>query len=356
MQKSNPYSSLKIFAHPEKVQAIEAGERTAPIYIRLKPTNVCNHHCYYCSYADDALGLRDDVQPGDFIAWDKLQEIIGDMGDMGVKAVTLSGGGEPLAYPWIVEAMRSIADKGIDLSIITNGQLLDRERAEQLRRAKWVRISFDAATAKVYEDIRGLRAGMFASVCDNIGRFAKLKASGCELGINYVIHHKNAHQVYDAAKLVKGLGVNHIKYAARITKDLFEYHLPYKDSVVEQLRRVQAELADDDFKVINKYEEDFDTCMLFERNYDRCHIKEIVTCIAADSKLYFCHDKAYVTEGVVADLKEMSFKDAWFSPQVRERYRNFDPRCECKHHCVFDDRNILLNQFVGMNRSHINFI
>lgn len=356
MQKSNPYSSLKIFSHHDKVQAIEMGKRTAPVYIRLKPTNVCNHHCYYCSYADDVLGLRDDVKSKDFIAWDKMQEIISDMGTMGVKAVTLSGGGEPLAYPWILETMKLITDKAIDLSIITNGELLNGDRAKVLQSAKWVRISFDAATAEVYEDIRGLKPGSFDKVCENIRRFSNLKENGCELGINFVIHHKNAHQVYEVAKLVKGLGVNHIKYAARITKDLFEYHLPYKDSVLEQLHRVQRELADDSFNVINKYEEDFDTSMMFERNYEQCYIKEIITCIAADSKLYFCHDKAYVTKGVVADLKNSSFRDAWFSPEVQARYQNFDPRLECKHHCVFDDRNLLLNQFFGMDRNHINFI
>lgn len=356
MKANNPYSNLKIFAHSEKIRALESGDRTAPIYIRLKPTNVCNHHCFYCSYADDALGLRDDVKPGDSIAWEKMQEIIRDMGEMGVKAVTLSGGGEPLAYPKIVDTMKMIKEQGIDLSIITNGQILDGERAEILCEAKWVRISLDAGTAEVYEDIRGLRPGMFAKVCDNIRRFAEIKNKDCEFGINYVIHHKNAHQVYETAKLVKSLGVNHIKYAARITKDLFEYHQPYKESVVAQLRRVEKEVADESFNVINKYEEDFDTCMLFERHYEKCYLKEFVTCIAADSKLYFCHDKAYVTDGVVANLKHRSFKEAWFSPETQERYKDFDPREECRHHCVYDDRNLLLNRFVGMSRHHINFI
>ena len=108
MEKATPYSNLKIFAHVQKLNDIRDGKRISPIYIRIKPTNYCNHRCYYCSYADDELGLRDSVNRQDQISWDKMQEIISDIRDMGVKAVTFSGGGEPLLYPYIVETMRQI--------------------------------------------------------------------------------------------------------------------------------------------------------------------------------------------------------------------------------------------------------
>ena len=145
MEKASPYSNLKIFAHAQALNDMGDGKRIAPIYIRIKPTNYCNHKCYYCSYADNALGLRDSVNRQDQIPWEKMQEIVADMKIMGVKAVTFSGGGEPLVYPYIVESMQGILDAGIDLSIITNGQLLKNERAEVLSKAKWVRISFDSA-------------------------------------------------------------------------------------------------------------------------------------------------------------------------------------------------------------------
>lgn len=135
--KATPYSNLKIFDHIDKLnEAVKENKRVAPIYIRIKPTNYCNHKCYYCSYADSALGLRDSVQKQDQISWEKMQEIISDMKDMGVKAVTFSGGGEPLVYPHIVETMQQVLDAGIDLSIITNGQLLKEERAKVLAKAK----------------------------------------------------------------------------------------------------------------------------------------------------------------------------------------------------------------------------
>ncbi|MEA1961532.1 MAG: radical SAM protein [Bacillota bacterium] len=355
-EKASPYSNLKIFAHPDKLEAIKKEERTAPVYVRIKPTNACNHRCYYCSYADNDLGLRDEVKVRDRIPWPKMQEIINDLGDMGVKAVTFSGGGEPLVYPEIAVAMRAVLDKGIDLSIITNGHRLHGQIAEILSSAKWVRISLDAANAERYAKIRGISLSSFQEVCDNIKNFAKIKSLTCELGINFVINHENAFQVYDTAKLVRDLGVNHIKYTARITKDLDNYHRPFKEEALEQLHKAENDLSCPDFKIINKYEDDFLYSTVFKRNYKDCRIKEFITVIAADCRVYFCHDKAYVSDGVVGDLHNTSFKELWFSPEVIQRYRDFDASKECCHHCVFDDRNILLNNFLSLDENHINFI
>lgn len=356
MEKATPYSNLKIFAHAQELNKVGEGKRISPIYIRIKPTNYCNHKCYYCSYADSALGLRDSVNKQDQIPWEKMQEIISDISDMGVKAVTFSGGGEPLVYPHIVEAMQGVLDAGIDLSIITNGQLLKGERAEVLAQAKWVRISFDSANAETYAKVRQLPLEAFDEVCSNIRKFSQRKNGKCELGVNFVINHENAEQAYDMARLVKGLGVNHIKYTARVTKDLFAYHEPFKQQVIEQIHRAKAELEDGNFRVINKYESDFDSVLVFHRCYEKCYVNRIFTVIAADSKVYFCHDKAYVSEGVVGDLGNCSFKELWFSDETMKRYEEFNAQEECNHHCVYDDRNELLNTYFSLDKNHINFI
>ncbi len=354
--ESSPYSNLKIFHHASLLKDIEKGKRVAPIYLRIKPTNVCNHKCYYCSYADNALGLRDSVNKKDQIPWKKMQEIIEDMKNMGVKAVTFSGGGEPLVYPYIAETMQKVLDANIDLSIITNGQLLNGERANILKNAKWVRVSCDAANNSTYAAVRGLPEDALIKVCGNIEKFAAEKTDSCELGINFVINHENFNEIYKMAEKMKGLGVNHIKYAARITKDLFKYHEPFKEEAMRQLAKAKEALEDENFHIIDKYASDFDTAMVFERKYHTCYINRLFAVIAADSKVYFCHDKAYVSSGVVADLTHQSFKESWFSKEICDRYKNFDAVSECKHHCVYDDRNLLLKSFFEMDKKHINFI
>lgn len=353
----DPYSDLKIFRHCEKINALISGKITPPIYIRVKPTNRCNHRCYYCSYADkDDLNLRKDVSKQDSIPWKRLENVLNDFGEMGVKAVTFSGGGEPLVYPRIADAMRLILDNQIDLSIITNGQNLDGKNADLLANAKWVRISMDSCDAKTYAKIRNIPEKSFYKISKNIKQFSDIKNNKCELGINFVVNHENANDVFNMAKYVKDLGVNHIKFAARITSNLHDYHAQFKQNVIRQIRKASKELPDKYFKIINKYEGDFENAGIFHRTYHKCPIMQCVSVVAADSKVYTCHDNAYVANGVLGDLKDMSFKEIWFSDKTKEFFTSFDPTKYCNHHCVFDKRNILLNNFLDIEAQHQNFI
>ncbi|WP_010681179.1 radical SAM protein [Acetivibrio cellulolyticus] len=354
--KATPYSNLKLFAHSDKLDAIKKGIWTAPIYIRIKPTNACNHHCNYCHYGNGQYLNLDGQDERNHIPWEKMQEIVEDIGDMGVKAITFSGGGEPLVYPYIIQTMKAMLNRNIELSIITNGHKLNGEIAEILTNAKWVRISLDSANAETYSKIRNISLDSFGQVCKNINMFAKAKPDNCELGINFVINRDNYDQVYEAGKLMFNLGVNHIKYAARITTDVNSYHAPIRDKVIEQINRVKDEFENPKFKVINLYEDDFHFSSVFQRSYTKCIVTKAVTVIAADSKVYFCHDKAYLENGIIGDLKNRSFKELWFSPETQEKYKNFDASKECKHHCVYDSRNILLNTFLSLDENHINFI
>ncbi len=137
---------------------------------------------------------------------------------------------------------------------------------------------------------------------------------------------------------------------------MFAYHEPFQQNAIEQIHRAKAELEDGRFRIINKYESDFDSVRVFHRCYEKCYINRIFTVIAADSRVYFCHDKAYVSEGVVGDLRNCSFKELWFSEKTVKRYDSFNAQQECNHHCVYDDRNELLNTYYSLDKNHINFI
>jgi len=350
------YSNLKIFAHPDKLQAIKRGEISAPVYVRIKPTNACNHHCSYCHYGSGRYLKLKGTESKNFIEWEKLKEIINDLGEIGTKAITFSGGGEPLYYKNIIDAMKLVKDNKMDLAIITNGHFLKDEKAEILSEAKWVRVSFDSGSAATYSKLRGLDMKAFDEVCRNISDFSKIKKGYCELGINFVVNHDNAGEVFKAGKMLHDIGVNHVKFSAKMCNDVEQYHAPIKQNVIEQIHKLKSELERPRFSIINLYEHDFDNCAVFQRKYPRCYIKEIVTIVAADSKMYLCQDKAYLDNGMIGDLKASSFKKIWFSEKTRDFFKKFNPVDECRHHCVFDDRNILLNRFFSINENHINFI
>ena len=361
----NPYSSLKIFHHKDALDYLAQGVHRSPIYVLLNPTNICNHHCAYCTYGagntKEKTENRNSIDYRDMIPWDKFQEIITDMGHMGVKAITLSGGGEPLTYPHIKEAVELIKKNGLDFALITNGQLLKNDIAEAFYSAKWIRISLDASRASTYASLRGISQKSFQQVCDNIRKFSTNKNRDCVLGVNFVISKENCDYVYEAAALLQELGVDNVKFAA-VVKNVPRYHTDIKDKVIEQIHRAQSELTGMQagstrcFHVINNYENDW-----MDKNYtvpplDVCYSCRLVTVIAADQKVYLCHTRAYDAQAVVGDLHHQSFREMWFSERTKKRLEVLRPRRDCHNFCAYEDRNLLIQSYFDTDMRHVNFI
>tara|TARA_Y100000034_G_C6910131_1_gene424125 strand:- start:10729 stop:11823 length:1095 start_codon:yes stop_codon:yes gene_type:complete len=356
------YGPLKLAWHPEKLEALRDEKITAPICVRIKPTNKCNHRCFYCSYdpdAEDKNLLSGGFKRNDEIPRDKMMEILDDFKEIGVKAITYSGGGEPLIYPHIEEAFKKTLENKIDLSIITNGQTLSGVLADYLKNAKWVRISLDACSKEIFSESRKVSGKFYEKLEKNLQEFAKNKEDFCELGINFVVHHLNKDTVYEAARHFKQLGVNHVKFTPRwIDKkgEWEKYHEPFKESVIEQIKRANRELVDENFSIFDTYENDFSLTGVPERTYSKCAIMQTVPVIGADSVVYFCHDKTYMKNGALGSIKDKSFKDLWFSPEAEKIFREFNAKKECPQHCTYDSRNILVQDFIkGYDPHHINF-
>lgn len=63
-----------------------------------------------------------------------------------------------------------------------------------------------------------------------------------------------------------------------------------------------------------------------------------------------------MSQGEIGDISDRSFKEVWFSEETTRKFAQFDPQEVCRHHCVYDDRNELLNTFYSLDKNHINFI
>lgn len=355
MNSYSPYSELKIFHHIDRIKGLLNNERVAPIYIRIKPTNVCNQNCYYCGYANDSLYKGRKVDRRESIPWECMQRTISELAAMGVKAVTFSGGGEPLCYHSIDKTLDLVQKCGLDYSLITNGQALEGDILHYLINAKWVRVSFDSCNQQTYETIRKVNA--YNKVIHNIENFAKKKSNNCTLGINCVITHHNFREIFEICRLSKELGVNNIKLSPIMVKECeADYHETIKNDVVQQIEDAKRCLDDDSFKIVDKYTNDLSINNNYCKQYHRCIIQELFTVIAADCKVYRCHQKAYTKSGEIGDLTKKSFQDIWFSQETIEQIRKFDAYKECQFRCAFDERNMLLNDFLYVDRNHINFI
>lgn len=133
MSDSMYYSYCSAGSLPLKLFLNEGARQLAPVHVTWIPTNKCNKDCEYCSYKNRDRFLDMNLE--------EAVGVIRDLKELGCQAVTISGGGEPLCYPFISELIGVFFENGIQIGLATNGLLLPRLAKEDLNKLKWCRIS-----------------------------------------------------------------------------------------------------------------------------------------------------------------------------------------------------------------------
>ena len=350
------YSNLKFLGFPDRVEALRQGRMAAPIHVRIKPINTCNHACWYCAYRADQLQLGEGMAEADRLPEAKMREIVADLIAMGVEAVTFSGGGEPLLYRSLPEHVAALAKGGVKVATLTNGSNLKGRMAEAFARyGSWVRVSLDAWDDASYARQRGLREGAFSQLMTNLEAFAG-RSSPCVLGASFIVGRENHAHIHEVCARLKQSGVAHVKIAAAVVaNDGVEnnsYHAAIRAAVAEQIARAQ-ELADEGFSVIDHYHEAEER---FDKSYRLCGFMHFLTVIGADQAVYSCQDRAYTEGGRIGSIAERSFRDLWFAPETREYLWNFDPSRSCRHHCVAHAKNEAIAELLSIDPDHAGFV
>lgn len=350
------YSNLKFLRYTDRLAAVAEREIVAPVHVRIKPTNHCNHNCWYCAYRTDDLKLGEDMDERDSIPPSKMIEIADDLIAMKVAAVTFSGGGEPLLYKALPETIERLACGGIAVATLTNGANLKGRMAEALAaHATWVRVSVDAWDDDSYVKSRGAREGEFTRLLENMRAFV---ASGtrCVLGVSFIIGRDNHHRIAEICRLFKDTGVNHVKLSAAVVgNDVAEnnrYHREFAGAAKAEIDKALT-LADENFAVLDHYHELGER---FEKLYTTCPSLRFLTVIGADLNVYTCQDKAYTKDGTLGSIRDRRFRDFWFSGENRAKIAAFDPSRLCGHHCVAHAKNLAIMEYLSIDPDHGRFV
>jgi len=195
--KGNPYNSMKVLKHLDRVQGALDGN-IRPVFLQLDLTNKCNFSCEHCSSKmyPDYIQYRSAEQNTD-----RIFGLLNEAKFMDIKAIEITGGGEPTLYSSFVEIMKEIRKK-FEFALVTNGsKLMQREIRECLIGASWVRISIDAADAVMYKIVHGTKTdGLLSSVLGAAGKFKTISPSTV-LGFSFIVTNVNYAQIVQAAEL-----------------------------------------------------------------------------------------------------------------------------------------------------------
>lgn len=350
------YSQLKPLLFGDRLESYRLAKPMLPVHVRIKPYNRCNHDCWYCAYRKEGLQLGDEMNEADTLPRGKFLELAADLADMGVQAVTFSGGGEPTLHRDLPEVISYLGGRGLKIGCLTNGSTLHRRVGDCLAEyATWARVSVDAWDDASYRKSRGLPDGSFSKLLRAMADFSG-RSKKCRLGVSFIITEDSAAHIAVACRQFKDAGVRDVKLSAVVTDNSSsennQYHQGIRDMVAAQIELAQR-LQDEKFTVLNHYHE---MSARFDKEYRRCAMANFLTVVGADQNVYLCQDKAYTSDGRLGNISNCSFRETWMSSAVQEKLLSFDPSTQCKHSCTSHPKNLLLNEAAELDQEHAAFV
>ena len=249
------FENLKLFAHSKQVCQWLQGEVPTPITLELDLTLTCNDRCPRCTY-----GFAHQERT---LTFEQIRALLEEASALGIRGLTITGGGDPLMHPEADKIFRAARDCGFFSGLFTNGGQIQTEAlAEQMvKNLNWVRVSVDSASEKHFCEVRGYEG--YQRRLKSLTLLAKVrvaKAYGeCDLGISFLTSSDTKEDIVKAAKMAKDLGYDYIQFKPMIKWSKNSHHgskALQQQMVFDELHKA-LELQDSTFKILfsrEKYE------------------------------------------------------------------------------------------------------
>jgi len=280
------YSNCKLLSHVDAL-----GEPERPITLILFPTNRCNMRCPWCIYYQHPRA--DAFKPEDELTLREMMEIIAYFKRLGLKAVQISGGGEPTLHPDFFALVDFIDAMDLEWALITNGTGMRRMKFHPLPR--WIRISLDS-DREHWNEVHNTGMSMEEferGVTDYTGLF------GTHVGASFVIHQSNYQYIAKAAQWARDMELKYIRYTYALTPEKRTHFDAITDIIEDQL--ADASMVSG-IEVVYQGERLGLMESIHPQELIRCYYAMHVPVIGADGWWYPCCELSYIEKYKVYDL------------------------------------------------------
>ena len=346
---SSEYSSHKLASHPLVLDQMRRTGEGRLLSVHLMPQNLCNHRCSFCSYRLPENKNSEAFNEAAHIPIQWLNALLDDLESMGVLGIEVTGGGEPLAYPWQHELWSGMARRGFATALVTNGTLL-KDAALVTQSMKWARVSIDAGTPATYAETRGCPESHFERAWGAVAamREAAPDDPDFRLGVGFVLSNENLGEILPFVRRARDSGADNVRLSSTFSDKHLDY---YKDqgrlaAAVEDARRAKVDFETDDFHV-----HDFVSTRLWEtahpeQDYRRCPTKDLLCVVEGECRVYTCCTFTGSLSGLYGRFDEHpdGFRGLWEG--AAQWRRDFDASTYCKCSCLYRDKNMAMNELI----------
>lgn len=311
---------LKILLDRELISNAEKHNRLLPIHIQFLPTNKCNLNCTFCS-----CSARDKDLEIDF---DLAKKVIDHCKKAGTKAVTITGGGEPLLYNHFNELIDYFDELGIKIGLVTNGISLHNANINSLNKITWCRIS-NGDDRNFGDNYRNRLSSVVAGT------------PKVDWAFSHVVSKKPNYE--EIARIIRFANEHKFTHV-RLVADLFQP----EDIEMDSIKKKLDEMHINDSRVV------YQGRKAFTQGGD-CYIGYLKPLIGSDAKIYACCGVQYALEKPSKDLpSELCLGDAVEIDKIM-RKSNLPLNGSICVKCYYMNYNILLKGLLS-DLDHKEFV
>jgi len=187
-------------------------------------TRACNLHCVHC-YAR-AVEQKHEKE----LTHEQGLAVIDDLAEFGAPVILFSGG-EPLMRPDLTELASYAVNKGMRAVISTNGTLITREKANELKK---IGLSYVGVSIDGMEPVNDRFRGKKGAFKDAMAGIKNCQEAGLKVGLRFTINRMNRDEIPDVLDLLEEHDIPrvcfyHLVYAGR-GSDLVEQDLDHEET------------------------------------------------------------------------------------------------------------------------------
>jgi Fe-coproporphyrin III synthase len=204
--------------------------KSLPVVVLL-PHSRCNCRCVMCDIWKDtkssSLSLSD------------LARLLDDFEKLSVQWVVLSGG-EPLIHPHLFEFCSSVRERGIRVTILSTGILLERHAQRIVDTIDDLIVSLDGPPA-IHDHIRRV-PGAFNSLARGVRAIQSLR-SAFPISVRSTVQRENFRHLNETAKAAKALDLQSISFLATdLSSTAFNRPLGWSDERQSNIALTEADI------------------------------------------------------------------------------------------------------------------
>ena len=350
MKSKDVYSSNKFVHMIPELKRVKNKEIVSPVNLQIDLNNYCNNDCRWCYYRIHDHVDEFDVK--DSIDKKVALEIIEQFAAEGGKSVEITGGGEPLMYPHFKEFSQKARELGLDRALVTNGVLLSEELIDEIKDYAWVRVSLNAASQDIYQQVHNRPGERYNKVVSNLEKLCSVKEDDCIVGVSMITDEINYKDIYEMCKVAKYAGADNARISLAHTPQKETLFYNVWDRVVDQIEDAKK-LSDDDFKVFafaNRIQD-----IARETKGGHCYYHHFTTAVGANGAVYPCCYFKDISTYNLGNLNEQSFKEIWHG-EKRQKFIDTIGK-DCPASCWMTEKNKLCSYLTLEKEDvpHLNF-